>query len=163
MIFVSCVPYYKNENGIYIPKYPNYSLKDKKGFLLPKMLDTFNVYKYHGFYEKGLIKLDDNARYLSWFLKFYANGRLLSVSKKELNNESLDPKYSNREYFYYNRKDDIIDVESFVTAEGGQYIVLEYKLSKNGDTLTNISDGEKSFVFIKEKIPKEWKRYKVDW
>jgi hypothetical protein len=163
LIVLSCTSYYKNEKGIYEPNKPNYSLKDKKGFILPARLDTVNFYQYYGFYENEKINADDKVKDIKWCLKFFDNGRLLNVSKKKIDYEYLNPNFAKKEYYFYDKKNDIIKIESFVTAEGGQYIILKYKLSIDGDTLTSITDGKKNHVFIIEKIPIEWKRYNPDW
>lgn len=41
----------------------------------------------------------------------------------------------------------VISYETFVVAEGGQYIILKYIISNNGDTLTSINH-EKKIMFI---------------
>jgi len=163
LMILSCIPYHKNEYGIYEPNSPNYSLKDKKDFTLPKNLDTVNFYQYNGFYENGIIKTDDNAKKVKWCLKFFDNGRLLNVSKKEVNYEFLNPKFANKEYYFYDKKKELIKIESFVTTEGGQYNIINYQISKNGDTLTSVTNSRMEYVFIRERIPNEWKRYKPDW
>jgi len=57
-LLISCIPYYFDEYGYPIPKYPRYSLKDKKGFTILDNLDTFNVYKNYGYYDsdRNLVK-----------------------------------------------------------------------------------------------------------
>lgn len=66
LMVISCISYHKNEHGIYEPKHPNYSLKDKKDFIFPEKLDTINLYKYHGYYDNGIIvnKIDSNWEYI---------------------------------------------------------------------------------------------------
>jgi len=60
-------------------------------------------------------------------------------------------------------KKNTIKYETFVISEGGIYVILKYKLSSEGDTLTGFSMGRKTSVYIREKIPAEWKRYKPHW
>lgn len=162
LMVISCISYHKNEHGIYEPKHPNYSLKDKKDFIFPEKLDTINLYKYHGYYDNGIIvnKIDSN-----WgvYNKFCSKGRLYGFGSNQLEEKNLNPNFANKEYYFYDKKNDIIKIESFVIAEGGQYVLLKYKLSDNGDTLTSITDGKKSHVFVREMIPNEWKRYNPDW
>lgn len=159
----SCVSYYKNEFGIFKPKYPNYSLKNKKGFELPQNLDTLNLYRLYGYYENDKLVRDENYEKLGIYKKFYSNSKVLSFGTKKLEENNLNPNYGNKGYYFYKREKNIIVYETFVIAEGGQYIKLYYKISKEGDTLTGIEKGNKSYVYIKEKIPKEWKRYKPNW
>ncbi|WP_445711839.1 hypothetical protein [Flavobacterium sp.] len=162
-IFLSCVPYYKNEYGIYEPKNPNYSLKDKKDFIFPENLDTINLYKYYGYYDKNLIIKNENKINWSIYNKFCSKGRVYGFGTELLVEKNLNPNFASKKYYYYDKKNKIIKIENFVIADGGQYIILKYRLSKNGDTLTTVSDGKSEDVFIKEKIPKEWKKYKVNW
>lgn len=163
LVVVSCVPYFKNEYGIYQPKKPNYSLKNENDFIFPKNLDTLNLYKYYGYYVNNSIDKDENIK--DWFIynKFCSNGRVYGFGTKKLEEKNLNPNFASKEYYYYDTKNDIIKKESFVTAEGGQYIILQYKLSQNGDTLTSVTNSKRDYVFIREIIPKEWKKYRVDW
>lgn len=58
---------------------------------------------------------------------------------------------------------EILDkIESFVYGQGlGRYIILDYELSKSGDTL--ISRGGVTQYFVRQDLPESWKNFEVDW
>lgn len=164
LTFFSCSTGHLDNYGIYVPNYPNYSLKDKIKDSIPKELDTFNLYKYYGSYNNiALVKdtLDDANWHI--YKKFSASGRVYGFGTDTLSQKNLNPKYSRKGYYIYNKRKDVIKYEMYTNGNGGQYVVLNFKLSKEGDTLTSILGKRKSHVYIKEKIPKEWKRYTCDW
>ena len=163
MILLSCSTGYFDQYGVYVPNNPRYKLKDKKGDPIPKELDTFNLYKYYGYYDSIKLVKDKLSNEWVGYKKFVSNGRVYSFGTEKLEKQNLNPEFASKGYYFYDKKREIIKYETFVGAEGGQYIILNYKLNKNGDTLTNITGDKKSHVYIKEIIPEEWKRYKADW
>lgn len=154
----SCISYYKNDEGIVLLKYPRYSLKDKKNFVFPKGLDTINVYRFYGYYENKILVKDANYENWSIYKKFYKNGRAFSFGTNKLREENLNQQKVSSDYYFYNLNTDSISYETFVIAEGGQYIIIRYKLSREGDTLTSVDHGKKSHVYIKTIIPQVWKK-----
>lgn len=148
IILNSCVSYYENDYGFFRPKHPNYSLKNKKGFIFPQNLDTLNVYRFYGYYENDKIVRDINYEKWGIYKKFYGNGQAFSFGTNKL--EEKDLKKNHRELdYYYSLKKNVINYETFVAAEGGQYVILKYRISNNGDTLTSINHGKKNHVYIK--------------
>ncbi|WPO79922.1 hypothetical protein [Flavobacterium sp. KACC 22761] len=146
----SCIAYYKNEEGVFLPKHPRYSLKDKKNFVFPQMLDTTKMYAYYGYYENDALIKDSNFENWHIYKKFCKNGHAFSFGTKELKKGDL--KRIPTDYYYYNFNTNLMSYETFVIAEGGQYIIIKYKLSKEGDTLTSINNGKRSHVYIKTNI-----------
>lgn len=169
---------YTDLNNQYVPKKPKFKLKDKSNNEFPDNLDTINVYMLKESYYQGKAHpaLDDKYSELNKiirFIKFYSNGRCLSFSisaKEEFGNnnklkeDNLNPNNANYSKNYYFSKDGKkISIESFVFGEGtGLYVILDYFLSSSGDTLTMIHDNSKE-VYVKEKLPSNWKKYRIDW
>jgi len=164
-IFISCSTGHLDEYGIYVPNRLNYKLKDKIGDEIPKRLDTSNLYKYYGYYnERGLLVKDtlDNKDW-SIYKKFISNGRVYGFGTNSLNENNLNPNYANKGYYIFDKNNNIIKHEVYTNGNGGQFVIIKYRLGKKGDTLTSI-EGKKNYsVYIKEKIPNEWKKYKIDW
>ncbi|QSB26514.1 hypothetical protein [Flavobacterium sp. CLA17] len=158
LLLNSCVRYSENEYGFFQPKHPNYSLKDKKGFIFPDSLDTLNVYRFYGYYENNKLVKDLNFGKWAVYKKFYRNGQAFSFGTEKLEENNLRPKQRLTDYYFYNSKENIINYETFVIAEGGKYIIIKYKISNNGDTLTSINNGKKSHVYIKTIIPDKWEK-----
>jgi len=155
LVLNSCVSYYENEYGFFQPKHPKYSLKNKRGFIVPLTLDTLNVYRFYGYYEKNKLVRDLNYKRWAIYKKFYGNGQAFSFGTDKLKRKDLDNKHREMDYYFYNFKKNVISYETFVVAEGGKYIILEYRISKNGDTLTSLDKERKSHVYIKTIIPQE--------
>lgn len=150
----SCVRYYENENGFFQPKNPRYSLKNKKGFIFPNTLDTLNVYRFYGYYEKNKLVKDSNYEKWGIYKKFYGNGQAFGFGTNKLEEKDLNSKHREMDYYFYCAEKNVINYETFVIADGGQYIILKYKISNDGDTLTSIENGKKNHVYIKTIISK---------
>lgn len=162
---------YYNKYGIYVPKKPKYRLKDKS-FVFPPQLDTINVYKYVYLEHMGKVgfSLKDNiwppysSRRIS-YMKFYPKGRCIVFSvdiEKELKEHDLNPNYALKGYYVYNIRHEI-HTETFGYGQGyGQYLNVKYFLSNTGDTLIS-DDGYTKRLYIKEKLPDNWKKYPIDW
>jgi len=107
-LFISCIPYYFDEYGILVPKYPKYSLKDKKEFVIPDNLDTFNVYKNYGYYDidGNLVKEDEETCF--FYDKFCEKCRCyffcVEKNKGKLEDKDLNPIYANKGYYFYDTK-----------------------------------------------------------
>jgi hypothetical protein len=169
---------YNNENGQYVPRKPNFKLKDKENNNIPNRLDTINIYRRTQSYYQGKIEplLDDKYSQLNKiiiYMKFYSNGRCLSFSissvddfgnVNKLKETDLNPNNSNCNKKYYFSKDGkMINVESFGWGDGcGIYLTMNYFLDNSGDTLTMIYNDSKD-IYVKEKLPSDWEKYKVDW
>ena len=172
---------YVNEHNQYVPKVPNFKLKDKPKNRIPTQLDTVNLYRlakeYHGGVEVYSIDnyndIIDNNKGLS-YIKFYPNGRCLSFFRPNifynLQESDLNPNNDNYSKDYYYSKDGKkIKIESFVYGEGnGMYVSFDYFLNEKGDTLTNIYEPNipartSVSIYVKEEISKKWKKYPVDW
>jgi hypothetical protein len=67
----------------------------------------------------------------------------------------LNKNHRELDYYFYNLKKNVISYETFVVAEGGRYVIIKYKISNNGDTLTSIDRGKKNHVYIKTIISRE--------
>jgi len=179
---------FTNHNGQYVPKNPNFKLKDKPNNNIPSNLDTSNVYRLSERYEGGKLiypkKNLTKEEYYSFlrelqmgnqYIKFYPNGRCLSFTVKVkdslmsdtniLTKADLNPNNPNCSKEYYHSKDGKeVYKESFVYGEGyGMYSMTSFVLTKKGDTLTfDNYKGSKS-IYVKEILPIDWQKYKADW
>lgn len=100
-ILVSCTLYYK---GDWQPKKPFFSLKDKKGFVIPANLDTTNLYKYYGYYStEGLTPANLENRW-NIYEKFCERGRVYSFGTDKLEETNLNPGKASKGYYFYNEK-----------------------------------------------------------
>lgn len=167
-----------DENNRYVPKNPHFKLKNKKGHIIPKNLDTTNIYKLHYSYYRGLETYPKDAYKQNSdhcqlckhnvYLKFYKNRECTSFytpSKDKLGNpyllknDDLKQKYNSTQY-YYSNKENALSIESFVPGEGsGIYITFDYNLNITGDTLINVFDKHATSIYVKEKIPTDWIKY----
>ncbi len=164
IILFSCSSGHNNQYGVYVPNKPKYTLKDKEVDKIPKELDTINVYKCIGYYyDNNLIKFDFQIKNWNIYYKFCSKGRVFGFGTDKLTEKNLDPKFATQDYYIYNKKINIIIKESFVDVQGNTYIKIKYILSKSGDTLFGLEKNIKESVYVKEIIPREWKRYKPDW
>lgn len=161
---ISCKNVYKNKYGIYEPNKSNYLLKDKKGDDIPIELDTLNLYKYYGYYGENndLIK-EKSLNGWDIYNKYCSNGRFFSFGTDKLTEKNLDPNYGTKGYYIYNSKEREIKSEVYTNGNGGQFVILRFKISKLGDTLTSFDKNIKQSVYIRVKIPQEWKRFKSNW
>jgi len=180
LFFGSCALFqmgYIDENEQYVPKRPDFSLKDKKNNNVPADLDTVNIYRLSQRFENGAqIYPTGNGGYLKdiiSFIKFYSNGRCLefSILAKDgngnlykLKESDLNPNQKDYNKNYYFSKDgERIEIESFVPGDGfGSYVILKYTLYDSGSKIIYSSPHTKE-IYIKEKIPANWKKYSVDW
>jgi hypothetical protein len=171
---------YRNDNGQYVPKKPNFKLKDKPNNNIPSSLDTENIYRlYKMYYQDELEYPSSKNRYsglnkLLNYKKFYSNGRCLDVvipAKDELENPNQlkesdlnsNNSYCSKEYYYSKDGKELYN-ESFVYGEGyGMYIVTSFVLNKTGDTLTLADKKGSKTIYVKEILPANWKKYKADW
>ncbi len=171
---------YRNDNGQYVPKNPNFKLKDKPNNHIPSNLDFVNIYRLYQRYYQGKLEYPSlENRYsglnkILSYIKFYPNGRCLDIAiltKDELGNpnqlkeENLDPNnsYCSKEY-YHSKDGKEVYKESFVYGEGyGMYSMTSFVLNKTGDTLTIADKKGSKTIYVKEILPINWKEYKVDW
>ena len=171
---------YYNEYNEYVPKHPNFKLKDKANNIIPTNLDTINIYRLHYKYYDGL-ETYPNDSYSSpsstaneltkynMYIKFYNKGRCISFLKPLRDSlgsiyVDLNPNTSNisKEY-YYSKDGNSIDIESFVYGLGyGRYLKFKYFLNETGDTLTQTYNNTVS-IYVKEILPPDWKQYPADW
>lgn len=174
-----------NEYRQVVPRKPKFKLKNKPNLIFPKNLDTINIYCLHQKYSNGLIAYqlnngvpecnDEHKRFtkcdIKSYLKFFSNGRCLELHKHfdspfeihTLKEEDLNPNKHNIDKEYYFSKDGRnIDIEWFFpNADYKPYHISTYKLSPDGDTLTLINGW--GSVYVREKIPENWRKYRVDW
>ncbi len=171
-----------DENGQYVPKHDRFKFKDKPNNVFPPILDTINIYKLMEAYRKDYMVYPINTysqESYPWlkrnvsYIKFYSNGRCLSFSiptKNEtglelsLTRADLNPNnpYSSKDYFYC-KDGKKIQIENFIYGEGyGMYVIFDYFLNETGDTLKMIYKNSVD-VYVKEKLPSNWEKYKVDW
>jgi|GEM_PF-1409259 len=171
-------------NGQYVPKRERFKLKDKPNNFIPIELDTIGIYKRTEMYDNEHMVYPVNNYYtdnysytrlkdIVVYIKFYSKGRCSSItvpSRNEdgivysLQRKDLDPNNSvNNKNYYYSTDGIKIKIETFVYGYGyGNYIILDYFLNERGDTLKMIHDRSVD-VYVREKLPKEWEKYKVDW
>jgi hypothetical protein len=156
--------------GQYVPKKPNYKLKDRKNHVFIENLDTVNVYRYRFYFEH-----QPQYEFIH-YIKFYPAGRCLSfsISAKDefgfdnrLRETDLFPEHHAARKGYYHSKDGKnVVVETFSEQCGteafifGNYCWDRYSVSSSGDTLVRTSSKR---VYVKEIIPETWKKYPVDW
>ena len=178
---------FKDANGQYVPKKPNFKLKDKPNNIIPSNLDTVNIYRLVKLYDRGkliypkknLTKEEQNSflRELQMgvqYIKFYPKGRCLNISIKakdelgspnKLKEDNLNPNnaYCGKEYYHSNDGKEIYK-ESFVYGEGyGMYSMTSFVLNKTEDTLTIADKKGSKTIYVKETLPTDWQKYKVDW
>ena len=171
-------------NGQYVPKRERFRLKDKPNNNIPANLDTVNIYKRVEMYHNGHMVYPTNNYYtdnysyptlqnIVSFVQFYLKGRCVSVvipTKKDdgtvnnLKRGDLNPNDSaNNKNYYYSSDGDRIEIETFVYGYGyGNYVILDYFLNETGDTLKMIYENSVD-VYVKESLPNDWEKYKVDW
>ena len=175
---------YTNEYNQFVPKREKFQLKKENGGRSIPQLDTVNIYrlveKYYGndrlFPNEHLSETDYTKKLFQqakMYIMFYSNGRCLSFSiwsKDSLGNENslkeqdMNPNSAHygKDYYYGNTPNSLL-IESFVYAEGdGRYLTFEYFINKDGDTI-KMMDGKDLDIYVKELLPKDWKRYPVDW
>jgi len=173
-----------DENGQYVPKRARFKLKDKPNNIIPATLDTLDIYKLVEMYDNGHMVYPTNNYYtdnysytrlkdIVVYIKFYSKGRCSSIvvpSRNEdgieysLQRKDLNPNNSvNNKNYYYCTDGNKIKIETFVYGQGyGMYIILDYFLNETGDTLKMIHDNSID-VYVREKLPEDWGKYKVDW
>lgn len=161
---ISCSTGYLDKYGVHRPKRPSYQLKNKKGDIIPIELDILNLYRYYGYYIGGKL-VKNKFRDPDWniYEKFNSNGRAYSFGTNNLKESDLDPNYGSKGYFVFDKKNNIIKYEVFTNGNGGQYVIIKYMLNKTGDTLTSLHRNKKYQVYVKEKIPSNWKKYESNW
>jgi len=175
---------YDDKYNQYVPKHPNFKLKNKSNNIIPTNLDTINIYRLHYVYYDGL-ETYPNDSYSSpsstpneltkfnSYIKFYNRGKCLSFMKPLrdslgsfylINNLDLNPNssYYSKNY-YYSKDGKNIDIETFVYGLGyGRYLKFKYFLNETGDTLTQTYNNTVS-IYVKEILPPDWKQYPADW
>lgn len=143
---------YDNAYGIYVPKKPKFKLKDKM-FMFPTNLDTNSIYVLEeSYYDDKLtfsFKKDVWPEYSSSknyvnAIVFLSRGRCLSVNLplvnqkidfKSMKSDNFSPEMNHKNYYFFDGKK--IQIESFVYGEGyGRYLIFDYFLDENGETLT---------------------------
>ena len=176
---------YYNDEGKYVPKYPNYKLKDKKGFVFPENLDTNHVYKHVKSYYLGVQKFpykagnyEDGEDPSAWcvfmkYYKFYSNGRINIIttnlydedgSEYILQEKDMNPRnYFNNLVYYYSKDGKKIQIEKFYQAQDyGSYHKYDCFINKTGDSLIHLYKDSK-IIYVLDSIPAEWNTYKADW
>jgi hypothetical protein len=177
--------YYYDPGKQMVPKKPAYTLKDKPGNVVPPALDTVNVYRVVQQYKNDtLVYMEGSFRdgkysYLHLhkskvYLKFYPHGRCHEFSfpikdakgrERFIQDSLLNPNNLNAEKkYYYSTGGPFISIEGFGRGNRGKgmYFMKEMVLNAGGDTLVYACDGYK-FVYAKELIPPDHRRYQVDW
>jgi len=171
-------------NGQYVPKRARFKLKDKPSNVIPANLDTINIYKRIEMYHNGHMVYPTNDYYVDnysyptlqnivVFAKFYSKGRCLNIvipsknkegAKYNIKRNDLNPNNSaNNKNYYYSKDGKGIEIETFVYGYGyGNYVILDYNLNETGDTLKMIHDRSVD-VYVRQKLPEDWEKYKVDW
>ncbi len=172
-----------NEHNQYIPKHPRFKYKNKKNNKIPRQLDTLNIYRLHysSHLGKEIFPNDTFDSLNDWsqdipYLKFYPNGRCASFSVLSpdslgksnislIQNKDLDPTTGNfsKDYYYF-KNFKSFKIEKFLRGDGfGIYIyIMDNYLNKTGDTIIK-QYRNKIEVYVKEPLPKHWKKYPVDW
>ncbi|MBP1673546.1 MAG: hypothetical protein H6Q25_1361 [Bacteroidetes bacterium] len=186
-LFIQChllQNYETNRYGQIVPKYPNFTYKDKP-FSIASNLDTLDVYILRYVYSENQLVYpspDPNIKYLYSnlyyeyrCLKFYGNGRYckffidkldskgdqksLKVCDFNPNNYSAKKGY----FFMYNSKGVII--ENFYLGDGiGLYSRKNYSLTSSGDSLIYKSDRSNWIeIYEKVELPFETSNYDINW
>ena len=165
---------YIDNNQQYVPKNPNFKLKDKG---LHTNVDIIVLYRMVEMYTNGnlvypLLNSNNELNNINNYIKFYENGRCLSFSipvkntlemTNYLKEEDLNPNNHHYNKNYYSSDGEHVKIESFVPGDGqGYYVILNYIIN-NVDTLI-FKDKNTKIVYKKEIIPINWNnKYKVDW
>ena len=190
IVFFGCLCFYScsflsngkyDDYGRWVPKHPRYRLKDKKGFVFPKQLDTTNIYKLEAIYDSsyGLVYPNDTLKWIghgfmieynkrNYYLKFCGNRKLYRLFKTKdglgnevaLTQEDFAPKNVLYSYYYCKNGKDVF-IESFVHDDGwgGVYYKAKWELSKSGDTLTQ-TDFNTHEIYVKVNLPDSLKTVK---
>lgn len=172
-----------NEYGQFVPKRPKFKFKDKPQNKIIENIDTVNVFKLSKMYYDGneifpnrqVTNKNYYPKYNTIYVKFFSNGRVLLVSlptkdsigsSNEIKEEDLNPNKKNsfKEYYYGNDLY-LFEIESFIQGESiGYYLRSKYVINAKGDTITReMFEGKGSAIYVKESLPKNWKKYPVDW
>ena len=178
---------FTDTNGQYVPKKPNFKLKDKPNNNIPINLDVENIYRLVKLYDRGKLiypkkNLTKEEQYSFLrelqmgvqYIKFYPKGRSLYITieaKDELGNlnqlreDNLNPDnaYCSKEY-YHSIDGKEIYKESFVYGEGyGMYSITSFVLNKAGDSIIIDDKKGSKAIYTKEILPINWRKYNVDW
>lgn len=162
---------YYNLNNQYVPKIANYKLKNKKGFVFPKKLDTMNIYqlkydvslidgkKYYPKNENGSYNPDiHNADH---YIKFFSKRRCLLFSKRKdpfgfvdslkISDIAINKGSYVIGYYFSDLRGNIL-IETFGKGDGlGKYFIEHLKLNEQGDTLISTNKRSEK-VYTKYKI-----------
>ncbi len=122
------------------------------------------MYKYIGYYDNNIL-IKDTLDNRNWkiYHKFCPKGRVYGFGTDKLEEKNLNPNLASPSYYVYDKKKNEIKYEVFTNGNGGQFVILSYKLSKNGDSLTGSVKEKYKSLYIKEIIPNSWKNYKPNW
>ncbi|WP_196890509.1 hypothetical protein [Aureivirga marina] len=166
-----------NHNGQYVPKNPNFKLKNKQGNMVGD-IDTLAIYKMVEMYNNGkliypLNNSENELNSVSNFIKFYNNGRCLIFSipvknafgkPNKLKKSDLNPNNQHHsKSYYYSSNGKNVQIESFIYGDGqGYYVTTNYIFSESKDTLI-MQEKYIKIVYKKESIPLNWSGYKKDW
>jgi hypothetical protein len=160
-------------NGMYVPEKSKYKFKDKENNIIPPNLDTVNIYREVATYLYGNLTKEQDSWF--YFLKFYPKGRVLKAKTWRDQPEILQKSYKdvsfitevNRAHCYYYSKDGKkLQIEIFrsIGSSGIFDTNNNYYLNATGDTLTQWErDGAYKAVYVKEKIPRVFEDYTVNW
>ena len=171
---------YVNDEWKYVPKRPNFRLKDKNGFILPANLDTTHIYRLVERYNFGdkifpktlpekIVSVNDSLDFIHYY-KFFPKGRVLQYIKRieifkdnyELKSEDLYPIKADK-YYYFSRGTEKIKIESFYRGDGfGRYWITDCRLNKYGDTLI-FEKGNSKSIYVIDSIPFSYDNFHVDW
>lgn len=164
-------------DGQYVPKKPNYELKNKPDNIVPSNLDTINIYREFTTYSSAIIT---ETRTDFSFLRFYSKGRVLKASTYRNEPEILQKSYQEalsekniyayiKHGYYYSKDGEKIQIETFISTNdtwpvSGIYKIDNYHLNTTGDTLTMQNPkSDYIIIYVKEKIPRVLEDYPVNW
>ncbi len=156
-----------NSHGQYVPKKDNYKLKNKKGFVKPEWLSTNAVYKLTNPAVLAEKTQKNTAQTKRHYIKFYPEGRCLSIYIpyiNQLTETDLNPNnpYCSKDY-YYSADGETIQFESFVYGEGyGKFVILNYTPASKGDSLI-LQQKKLQLIYKKEPLPNGWQTYPANW
>ncbi len=137
-----------NEHQQYVPKHPDFSLKDSQEFMIPQGLELFHPYKLISMVLNNQeVNLEDieGMKTYDFYVLFLEGGRMFSftLSKGETPaSVHTELPYANKGYFV-GKNDGEFETENFVPGEGnGLYVKKSGKVQSEKNRILIYDEGK---------------------